>query len=547
MCRRRGVAIIARRVQPGIEQSEVLEGLGCETTIRKSPDARRLQNSGRADSETEVLLLAPKPSDVRRHSDVPLRDIAKFQASVSAATSQHDLGLSLTVGNMGGEKARSSNDIILQKGEGDSGGANISISISTPSTTKKPLPGEKQAPQQGKDKAPVKASGKGAPMKRQRSYERGASEGALNLPANARGRRASCDMRGMDATSLLNNNTIQQRADPKGVERASAMGIPGLSEKDLQRLQFQHQQHLQQQNQRDQKPSQQQPKTPVQQQPKTPVQQQPKTPVQQQYQPPQQQQQYQPNQQQQQYQTNQQQTQQYQSNQQQQYQPPQQQQQQYQPSQQQQQQYQPSQQQQPQYQPNPQQQTQYQTNPQQHYQQQYQQPQQPQYQQQQPQQQTYQQQQYQQSYQQQQQTQQQNIMGRGKAPPSDLAISPGTEMRRRSVQIYQPTTPKQPPTPRSCASLDAEALQKEKQKQQLQQQQHVTDANGVKRQGSSTDGEAIKIVIDDVDSAAAKAKVDNNSKGQSQQPGGGGQGGDDYRQRCVRLRRDPQDRGYQST
>lgn len=28
VCRRRGVAIIARHVQPGIEDSEVLEGLG---------------------------------------------------------------------------------------------------------------------------------------------------------------------------------------------------------------------------------------------------------------------------------------------------------------------------------------------------------------------------------------------------------------------------------------------------------------------------------------------------------------------------------------
>jgi len=71
----------------------------------------------------------------------------------------------------------------------------------------------------------------------------------------------------------------------------------------------------------------------------------------------------------------------------------------------------------------------------------------------------------------------------------------------------------------------------------------------VKRQGSSTDGEAIKIVIDDVDSTAAKTKIDNNHihKGQSGvSPGQGGEHAQDYRQRVIRLRRDPQDRGYQS-
>ncbi|CAL8070927.1 unnamed protein product [Orchesella dallaii] len=384
VCRRRGVAIIARRVQPGIEQSEVLEGLGCETTIRKSPDNRRLQNSGRADSETEVLLLAPKPSDVRRHSDVPLRDIAKFQA-ISAATSQHDLGL--TVASMAQEKSKSSTDIKSK----DDNAMNItitvpavSVSITTPTGTGKSITGEKL-----KDGGKP-SSGKGAPMKRQRSYERGASEGALNLPGNARGRRASCDMRGIDASSILNNNTIQKAGEKGG-------GIPGLSEKELQRLHYQHQQHLQQQQTPQQQPQQkaqtpQQPHHPNQQHPNQQHQQHQQHPNQQHQQHPNQHQQHQPNQQQQQQQ----------------------------PKQYQQQQYQPQQPGVPQqYQQQPGQQQQYQP-----YQTQQQQT---------PQQQQYQQYQQQQAMQGGQQMGQQNHP-RGKAPPSDLAIS--NDMRRRSVQMY---------------------------------------------------------------------------------------------------------------
>jgi len=95
-CRRRGAAIIARGVKVGIEQSEALEGVGFETTVRRSVKTDKTSKlGGRADSETEVLLLAPKASDVRRHSDVSLRDIAKFQEMQSGrgpnASSQRDL------------------------------------------------------------------------------------------------------------------------------------------------------------------------------------------------------------------------------------------------------------------------------------------------------------------------------------------------------------------------------------------------------------------------------------------------------------------------
>lgn len=64
------------------------------------------------------------------------------------------------------------------------------------------------------------------------------------------------------------------------------------------------------------------------------------------------------------------------------------------------------------------------------------------------------------------------------------------------------TTAKQPATPRSCASLDTEGME-------MKQRQHNHHhGNEVKRQGSSQDGESIKIVIDDVDSTAAA--IDNN-------------------------------------
>lgn len=56
-----------------MSQSKSCFYIGCETTIRKSPDCRRLTAGSRADSENEVLLLAPKPSDVRRHSDGKLK------------------------------------------------------------------------------------------------------------------------------------------------------------------------------------------------------------------------------------------------------------------------------------------------------------------------------------------------------------------------------------------------------------------------------------------------------------------------------------------
>jgi len=57
----------------------------------------------------------------------------------------------------------------------------------------------------------------------------------------------------------------------------------------------------------------------------------------------------------------------------------------------------------------------------------------------------------------------------------------------------------------------------------------------IRRQGSSADGEAIKIVIDDVDSTTAK----DNNKIQSSDVS-------ELRTRVIRLRRDAQDRGYQS-
>lgn len=57
----------------------------------------------------------------------------------------------------------------------------------------------------------------------------------------------------------------------------------------------------------------------------------------------------------------------------------------------------------------------------------------------------------------------------------------------------------------------------------------------MKRQGSSTDGEAIKIVIDDVDSS--NTIKDNKSTTEQL---------NEQRTRIVRLRRDPQDRGYQT-
>jgi len=69
-----------------------------------------------------------------------------------------------------------------------------------------------------------------------------------------------------------------------------------------------------------------------------------------------------------------------------------------------------------------------------------------------------------------------------------------------------------------------------------QRQSNHHHGNEVKRQGSSQDGESIKIVIDDVDSTAAA--IDNN-KAQSNDAS-------EFRTRVVRLRRDPQDRGYQS-
>jgi FKBP-type peptidyl-prolyl cis-trans isomerase 2 len=87
--------------------------------------------------------------------------------------------------------------------------------------------------------------------------------------------------------------------------------------------------------------------------------------------------------------------------------------------------------------------------------------------------------------------------------------------------------------------LDTEALEMKQRQQQQQQQQHNQHHNHqheVKRQGSSQDGESIKIVIDDVDSTAAA--IDNN-KAQSNEAM-------EFRTRVVRLRRDPQDRGYQS-
>lgn len=89
--------------------------------------------------------------------------------------------------------------------------------------------------------------------------------------------------------------------------------------------------------------------------------------------------------------------------------------------------------------------------------------------------------------------------------------------------------------------------QHQQQQQMQQQQQHNQHHNQhqqqqhhhheVKRQGSSQDGEAIKIVIDDVDSTAAA--IDNNKAQNSGEAA-------DFRTRVVRLRRDPQDRGYQS-
>lgn len=197
------MAIIARRVKPGIEQSEALEGVGFETTVRRSPDARRLATGGRADSETEVLLLAPKASDVRRHSDVPLRDIAKFQAqAISAATSQNDIGNSLGVSSGEKAKARSSNELMKKDTDSD-----------TPTITKDQLLHSNKGTGHGESKSGDKVSTartKQGQVKRQRSYERGGSEGQLNLPANNRGRRASCDLRSIDPNSLnLNNNSIQ--------------------------------------------------------------------------------------------------------------------------------------------------------------------------------------------------------------------------------------------------------------------------------------------------------------------------------------------------
>jgi len=68
-------------------------------------------------------------------------------------------------------------------------------------------------------------------MKRQRSYERGASEGALNLPAN-RGRRASCDFRAAEAAAAAllsknkptSNNPEKQRR-PSGVAQKAQQQI----------------------------------------------------------------------------------------------------------------------------------------------------------------------------------------------------------------------------------------------------------------------------------------------------------------------------------
>ena len=230
VCRRRGVAIIARRVQPGIEQSEALEGVGFETAVRKSPDARRLQAGGRADSETEVLLLAPKPSDVRRHSDVPLRDIAKFQAqSISQATSQHDLGLSVG-GDKDKMKARSSSDLpkkdnmAVNSGLGNvKGPLDLSRNISNNDNNNETSNNANATKKQG-------------PVKRQRSYERGASEGTLNLPVN-RGRRASCDLRSAVDTSLLLNNNSISNTTPSDNSKPDRTPLGQLDEKTIQHLQ----------------------------------------------------------------------------------------------------------------------------------------------------------------------------------------------------------------------------------------------------------------------------------------------------------------------
>ena len=58
---------------------------------------------------------------------------------------------------------------------------------------------------------------KAGQVKRQRSYERGASEGTLNLPGNNRGRRSSCDLRSIDPNALnLNNNSIKGSSTSSG-------------------------------------------------------------------------------------------------------------------------------------------------------------------------------------------------------------------------------------------------------------------------------------------------------------------------------------------
>ena len=88
------------------------------------------------------------------------------------------------------------------------------------------------------------------------------------------------------------------------------------------------------------------------------------------------------------------------------------------------------------------------------------------------------------------------------------------------------TTSKPNTAPRSCTSLDTPDGPVD---------QKQCEPPVIRRQGSSTDGEAIKIVIDDVDSTSAK----DNNKGQPTEVS-------ELRTRVYRLRRDPQDRGYQS-
>lgn len=155
---------------------------------------------------------------------------------------------------MPSERAKSSTDIMKKDRDKESvpviSGGNISVSVTTPQSGTKSGNPDKHPNNKDKSKAP---NPKTASMKRQRSYERGASEGALNLPVNARGRRASCDMRAIDSSSLLNNNNIQPSTSDKGGGNSGGGGGPttpsGLSEKELQHLQKTHQQYLQQQQQ----------------------------------------------------------------------------------------------------------------------------------------------------------------------------------------------------------------------------------------------------------------------------------------------------------